>query len=135
MRAVSRLVAAATLLVAAHASARESDVVDRWYEALLQANRAVLADLLADDAAIRLEDVGVAQTKAEFIASMDEWEAAVVGAAIRHRVESRDGDITTVLACYDFPSNDTLMRETFTIRAERVVATAQVSLGENCDGI
>ncbi|MEO5323779.1 nuclear transport factor 2 family protein [Mesorhizobium sp. CC13] len=135
MTAMLKLVAAATLLVAALASAQGSDVVDRWYEALLEVDRAALAGLLADNAEIRLDDVGVTQTKAEFIASMDEWEAAVAGAAIRHRVESRDGDVTTGLACYDFPSNDTLMREIFTIRGERVVAISQVSLGENCYGI
>ncbi|MGF7006281.1 nuclear transport factor 2 family protein [Aminobacter sp. BE322] len=135
MRTVSRLVAAAALLVAALASAQGGDVVDRWYEALLQADRAALAGLLADNAEIRLDDVGVTQTKAEFIASMDEWETAVAGAAIRHKVEARDGDVTTVLACYDFPSNEALMRETFTIRGERVVASTQIAIGEDCNGI
>ena len=45
--------------------------------------------MLAEDARIRLDDLGIEQTKAEFIASLDEWQGAVAGAQIRHKVEAR----------------------------------------------
>lgn len=135
MKALLRVVATAALLLAAvHAFAQETDIVDRWYQALLKADRAALSDLLADDATIRLEDIGVTQTKAEFIASMDEWEAAVSGATIRHTVESQEGDTTTVLACYDFPTSKMLMRETFKTRGGRIVANTQVTVGDGACG-
>lgn len=135
MKALLRVVATTALLLAAvHAFAQETDIVDRWYQALLKADRAALSELLADDATIRLEDIGVTQTKAEFIASMDEWEAAVSGATIRHTVESTVGDTTTVLACYDFPTSKMLMRETFTTRDGRIVANTQVTVGDGACG-
>lgn len=134
MKALLRVVATAALLVAVQAFAQDNDIVDRWYQALLKADRAALAELLADDATIRLEDIGVTQTKAEFIASMDEWEAAVSGATIRHTVESTAGDTTTVLACYDFPTSKMLMRETFTTRDGRIVANTQVTVGDGACG-
>ena len=65
----------ATLLGLMLVSARadEAALIDRWYSALLTADRTSLAELLSDDARIRLHDIGVEQTKPEFIASMDEW--------------------------------------------------------------
>ncbi|MGC4034130.1 MAG: hypothetical protein QM754_20815 [Tepidisphaeraceae bacterium] len=58
---------------------------------MLVADRTELSDLLADDARIRLDDIGIEQSKQEFIASMDEWQGAVSGAAIRHRIEKTEG--------------------------------------------
>lgn len=132
-----RPAAALLLLFSALApgTARTDDgIIDRWYKALLAVDRPALTDLLADDAVIRLEDLGITQTKAEFIASMDEWEQAVTGADIRYRVESRDGASTTVLACYDFPENDILMRETFVAAGNRIAESIQGTVAESCAG-
>ncbi|WP_378947065.1 nuclear transport factor 2 family protein [Mesorhizobium sp. ANAO-SY3R2] len=139
MKAIKAIVVAVALSMVLqaglfHASAQQS-IVDRWYAALLQADRAALSELLADDATIRLDDLGVTQSKDEFIASMDEWQSAVKGAAIRHRVESEVGDTVVVLTCYDFPNNDMAMRETFTTRDGRIVANTQMTIGEDCEGI
>jgi hypothetical protein len=116
------------------ARADDSAVISRWYSALLVADRTELSDLLADDVRIRLDDLGVVQNKQEFIAAIDEWQGAVAGAAIRHRIEKTEGGVTTVIACYDFPDNDMLMQETFAIADDRITASSQASVAENCEG-
>ncbi|MDR7221317.1 DUF4440 domain-containing protein [Aminobacter aminovorans] len=121
------------LLATAGAVAQES-VVDRWYQALLKADGPALSQLLADNATIRLDDIGVTQSKSEFIASMDEWQTAVKGANIRHKIEAEMGDTVVVRTCYDFPNNDMTTRETFTTRSGLIVANTQMTIGENCDG-
>jgi hypothetical protein len=115
------------------AFADDGAVIDHWYAALLAADRAGLSELLSDDARIDLADLGVEQDKQEFLDSMDEWEASVKGAAIRHRIEKSEGGVSTVFACYDFPGNDLLMHETFTIAGDRITASSQAAIAENCD--
>lgn len=132
-----KVLAFAVLLVVAAAMparADEAAVIDRWYAALLAADRAGLSDLLAEDARIRLADIGVEQDKREFIASMDEWQGAVAGAAIRHRIEKSENGVTSVIVCYDFPANDLLTRETFALAGERITASSQASVADSCDG-
>ena len=132
-----KVLAFAVLLVAAAAMparADEAAVIDRWYAALLASDRAGLSDLLAEDARIRLADIGVEQDKREFIASMDEWQGAVAGAAIRHRIEKSENGVTSVIVCYDFPANDLLTRETFALAGERITASSQASVADSCDG-
>lgn len=134
LRCLSVLFAALVWAAAAMpAFADDGAVIDRWYTALLAADRAGLADLLSDDARIDLADLGVEQGKQEFLDSMDEWEASVKGAAIRHRIEKSEGGVSTVIACYDFPGNDLLMQETFTIAGDRITASSQATVAENCD--
>lgn len=121
------------LAVLAPGVARADDgVIDRWYKALLAVDRPALTELLADNAVIRLEDLGITQSKTEFIASMDEWQQAVTGADIKYRVESENGASTTVLACYDFPDNDILMRETFVTAGGRISESIQGTVAETC---
>ena len=131
-----RFLLAATLLASTivRASADDGALIDRWYSALLVADRTELSDLLSDDVRMKLDDIGVVQNKQDFIASIDEWQGAVAGAAIRHRVERSENGETTVLACYDFPSNDTLMRETFTVAGGRITASTQTAVAQDCSG-
>ena len=124
---------AALLFSIVCARADEGAIIDRWYSALLVADRTELADLLADDVRIKLEDLGVVQSKQEFIAALDEWKGAVAGAAIRHRIEKSEGGVTTVIACYDFPDNDMLMQETFAVTDNRITASSQAAIAENCE--
>ncbi|WP_432286237.1 nuclear transport factor 2 family protein [Aminobacter sp. BA135] len=133
MLPVRTIAAVLALLVAAGAVAQES-IVDRWYQALLKADGQTLSQLLADNATIRLDDIGVTQSKAEFIASMEEWQTAVKGANIRHKIEAEMGDTVVVRTCYDFPNNDMTTRETFVTRGGLIVANTQMTIGENCDG-
>jgi hypothetical protein len=126
------LAAGAALLMAVSVRADEA-VIDRWYAALLAVDRTAISDLLSDDARIRLDDLGIEQSKAEFVASMDEWQTAGAGATIRHKVEKAEAGVLTVIACYDFPSNDILMRETFSIAGDVITASSQAAVAENCD--
>ncbi|AZO52197.1 MULTISPECIES: nuclear transport factor 2 family protein [unclassified Mesorhizobium] len=126
--------AAALLIAMVAARADDRAIISRWYSALLVADRTELADLLADDVRIKLDDLGVVQSKREFIASLDEWKGAVAGAAIRHRIERSEGGVTTVIACYDFPNNDMLMQETFAVNNNRITASSQAAIAENCEG-
>ncbi|RWC39282.1 MAG: nuclear transport factor 2 family protein [Mesorhizobium sp.] len=128
------LTAAALLVAIIAARADDRAIIGRWYSALLAADRTELSDLLADDVRIQLEDLGIVQNKQEFIASIDEWKGAVAGAAIRHRIEKSEGGVTTVVACYDFPNNDMLMQETFAVADNRITASSQAAIAENCDG-
>jgi hypothetical protein len=125
--------AAVLLCLACTPALAQQPVVGEWYAALAAADRAKLVSLLAADARFRLTDLGVEQTKAEFVASLDEWEAAVKGATIRHRIESVDDAVTTVIACYDFPANDVLLREMFRIEAGLIMENNQDAIAENCE--
>ncbi|KQU92322.1 hypothetical protein ASD99_08860 [Mesorhizobium sp. Root695] len=126
--------AAALLVAIIAARADDRAIISRWYSALLVADRTELSDLLSDDVRIKLDDLGIVQSKQEFIASIDEWKGAVAGAAIRHRIEKSEGGVTTVVACYDFPNNDMLMQETFAVTDNRITASSQAAIAENCDG-
>ncbi len=124
----------AALLLAAGDARADNQVIERWYAALLTADRDTLAELLSDDARISLDDLDVIQDKQEFLDSMDEWENAVAGASIRHRVEKQDEGVTTVMVCYDFPDNRMLMQETFAVSDGRITASSQAEVADNCDG-
>ena len=126
------LAAALLLYPIAGASADDGALLDRWYSALLVADRTELSDLLDDDARMKLDDIGIVQNKREFIASIDEWQGALVGAEIRHRIEKKENGRTTVIACYDFPENDTLTRETFIVADGRITASTQVAIAQDC---
>lgn len=123
----------AALLLAAGDARADNQVIERWYAALLTADRDTLAELLSDDARISLDDLDVIQDKQEFLDSMDEWENAVAGASIRHRVEKQDEGVTTVMVCYDFPDNRMLMQETFAVSDGRITASSQAEVADNCD--
>lgn len=51
-------------------------LVERWYAALIAADRAQFNDLLTNDATIVLEDIELEQNKQEFLNSLGEWENA-----------------------------------------------------------
>ena len=125
-------IAIAFIFSASFPASADETVIQRWYEALLAVDRVGLSAVLAEDARIRLDDLGIEQTKAEFIASMDEWQGAVAGAQIRHKVEAAQGKMTTVVACYDFPQNDILMRETFSISDGLITENTQATVAEDC---
>ncbi len=98
----------------------------------MQPDRAALAAMLAEDATITLEDLGISQTRDEFIASMDEWEDAVKDASEEHRLDSTVGDATTMLVCYRFAGNDLLMRERFVFDGDTITQSTQTTVAEDC---
>ncbi|MEM5493646.1 nuclear transport factor 2 family protein [Hoeflea sp. AS16] len=111
-------------------------MLDRWYTALFDVNRLAIADLLADDAVITIEDLGVIQTKAEFIEALDEWEDAVENANLAWQLEAgTEADATTasVLVCYQFPENEKMIREVFGFRDAKIVSSVQTTVGDSCE--
>jgi hypothetical protein len=134
LRRAAVAIAAAALVIGLPVSALAGQtIVDDWYAALAVADRAGLERLLSDDARIRLTDLGVEQTKAEFVASLENWAQAVEGTTIRHRIETDSGQAATVLVCYDFPENDLLLREAFRIEDGLIRESSQAFVSDNCD--
>lgn len=108
-----------------------NQIVSRWYEMLQAADEDGLAKLLADKAVIKLDDIGITQNKTEFLGTMGEWRLAIDGGNIRYKVEKTAGDTTTALACYHFPDNDMLVRETFRIEDGLIVESVQTRIAED----
>ena len=126
------LVAALFSALTPSLAAGNDDTITRWYSMLVAANEDGLASLLADKAVIKLDDIGITQNKVEFLGTMGEWRIAIAGGGIRHKVEKTDGDVTTVLACYDFAENDILIRETFQIDGGLITENTQARVAEDC---
>jgi hypothetical protein len=114
-------------------AAGNDDIITRWYSMLVAANEDGLASLLSDKVAIKLDDIGITQNKSEFLGTMGEWRIAIAGGGIRHKVEKADGDVTTVLACYDFAENDILIRETFKIDGGLIGENTQSRVADDCN--
>lgn len=125
-------VAALLLSLAAHAGEAEQGLTARWYDALGKIDRTAIGALLSDKAKINLGDLDIIQTKAEFIASLDEWEDAMKGSTLRHAVESDNEGVVTELVCYTFPDNESLTRESFTFESGQIVESNQETLSDSC---
>ena len=117
---------------AADAAENAEAVVEKWYAALETADRAAFEQIIADDAVITLNDLETDQSKREFIESLDEWEDAMRGASIRHKLETSAPDTASVLVCYTFPGNETLGRETFRVEGGKVRESVQTNVGDSC---
>jgi hypothetical protein len=122
------------LLSAAIPASADEQFIDDWYAALMASDQEKIGAMLSPDVKVRLLDLNVVQSKDEYLASLDEWQKAVAGATVKHRVVATDADITTVLACYDFPANEVLMSETFKVDGKLLVENVQRMVAENCDG-
>jgi hypothetical protein len=131
------LVALALLLCLAPVASAEDDriqIIEKWYAALTAVDRATFGALISDKAVIKLEDIGIEQTKAEFIESLDEWEDAMKGATIRHQIIEESGDKVSVRVCYKFSDNESLNREDFKIEADMIVESLQAKIADSCAG-
>ena len=127
--------AAAAIVVALAAPARaslETDILERWYALLGTANASGLGSLLAPRARIKLDDLGVTQTKAEFLESMDEWREAISGGTIRYHVQTTSAGAATAVVCYQFKENELLTREVFRIVNGLITASEQSKVAESC---
>lgn len=109
--------------------------VQTWYEALGAVDRSALENVLADNARIDLRDLGIVQTKSEFLDSLDAWAEANKDAEILTRPGKATNDIgISVEVCYRFPSNEALFEETFELSDEKITSSVQQQISENCDG-
>jgi ketosteroid isomerase-like protein len=107
-------------------------VVEKWYAALAASDSAVFQDIIADDAVITLNDLETDQNKQDFLESLGEWEDAMKGASVRHKIETSTADTASVLVCYTFPSNEALGRETFHVEGGKVRQSVQTTIGDSC---
>lgn len=136
MQILMRAAAGALVLVySMQAFAQEIPApVSAWYAALKTADAKAFEALLAPDARIELKQLGVTQTREEFLESLDSWEDAVKGAEITAKPASGDTSGTTFDVCYKFPSNERLNREVFTLSGALITGQSQETLGETCAG-
>tara|TARA_R110002020_G_scaffold47752_4_gene136103 strand:- start:1417 stop:1839 length:423 start_codon:yes stop_codon:yes gene_type:complete len=138
MNAIRSSVSALTVglaLICSSATA-QSSLLDRWYTAMFDVNRVAIAELLADDAVIKLEDLGVTQSKAEFLEALAEWEDIVKTANFAWQLEEGaavDDSTATALVCYQFPDKELMIREIFAFRDGKIVSTAQSTAADSCD--
>lgn len=135
MTRLLRLLAAACLILSASPLlADPAAVLDRWYAELQTGDDAAISAMLSDDAVIVLEDIGVEQTKAEFLDSLEEWRDAINGGSIAWKLESAEGNSATALACYRFPDSEMEVRETFTFSGDQIARSVQTEAGQACEG-
>lgn len=114
----------------------QNSLLDVWYTALFDVNRVTLTQLLADDAEIRIEDIGVTQNKAEFLESMDEWQDIADSANFAWQLDPdapMDATRATALVCYQFPDSEVLIRDVFTFDEGKILKDVQTKLGESCE--
>lgn len=110
-------------------------VVQSFYDALadLEQGEAALATLLPDAATVELRDLGITQTAAEFVESMDGFREALEGGSIVHRVEpASEANVVSVLVCYRFASNTVASHERFEFSDNRIMLVVQESSGDDC---
>ncbi len=132
MKQLFTALALCALSTASFAADGAEAIVEKWYVALEAVDRAAFEAIIADDAVITLNDLETDQTKREFIESLDEWQDAMQGASIRHKIETSTADAASVLVCYTFPDNETLGRETFRIAAGQIKESVQTTIGDSC---
>ncbi len=116
------------------AADHHSGLMSRWYDALVAVEREEIAALLAPEATVELKDIGVTQTSAEFVASLDEWADAIKGGSIRHKIKADTADAVTVSVCYTFTSSAMMTSEKFVFADKQIISSVQETVATNCDG-
>lgn len=111
-----------------------SKPVADWFAALEAGDAAAFETLLSDDAVIELEDLGISQTKAEFIDSLDQWVELNSGANILTRQTEANEAEVVVEVCYRFSSNEVYNRETYTLSGDQITGSVQEKVGDTCEG-
>ena len=133
--AVFALAMAVTPLSSVHSATNTIETpqeVERWFVALGGVNRSTFRNLIADNALINLKDLGIIQTKNEFIASLDEWAVATKEASLVYRYQAISDNNAVVQVCYRFKYNETLSVEKFTFSDEKITSSVQEKMGNNC---
>lgn len=108
--------------------------VGKWFDALRSADRNGFEAVLAGNAEVDLRYLGILQTRAEFIESLDAWGDAIKEGEVLTKTISADAATAIVDVCYRFPSNEKVNRETFTIEADKIVRVVQEESAQTCQG-
>ena len=108
--------------------------VRAWFVALTKVTHPGFKKLIDEDAKIELRDLGIIQTRQEFLDSLDEWEDATKGAILlTQMISSREGtDIVRV--CYRFENNEQLNRETYQYADGKITSVVQELISKECEG-
>lgn len=104
-----------------------------WYKSLKTNDANAIAGLLTDNAVIKLEDLGISQTKEEFIASLDQWAELNGDVNILTRTASVAGNKVEMKVCYRFTSNEVLNLETFELIETKIAKSVQKQLSKTCE--
>ncbi|MBL1405265.1 MAG: hypothetical protein COC17_01760 [Hyphomicrobiales bacterium] len=108
------------------------DTVQSWFDGLRTANAATFEEILTHNALIELGDLGISQTKSEFIASLDEWKHVHKGTVINTKLASSENALIEVNVCYKFPSNEVYNRETFELIDGKISKSIQEKISNTC---
>lgn len=108
------------------------NIVQNWYDGLRTVNATVFEEILTDNAEIKLKDLGISQTKREFISSLDQWKQANKDAVITTKLTSSANALSVVNVCYKFPSNEVYNRETFELIDGKISKSIQEQISKNC---
>ena len=106
-----------------------------WYEALRQNDHEAMENLLAPDALVELRDIGITQTKAEFVESLDEWSELNADTDLHIRLDTAGADGIVMDVCYRFTSNEVQTREVFLVSGDRIARSVQEQISQSCNGI
>lgn len=119
-----------------HAFAEDKipEPISSWYEALRQNDNEMMNALLDDNALIELKDIGITQTKSEFIESMDEWSEMNGDAVLLTRFNKATDQEIVIDVCYRFASNETQTVEAFEMIGEKIAKSIQEQVSEICSG-
>ena len=111
-----------------------SGEVQAWFVALTKVTHPGFKKLIAEGAKIELRDIGIIQTRQEFLDSLDEWEDTTKGAILlTQMISSKDGtDIVRV--CYRFENNEQLNRETYHYADGKITSVIQELISKECEG-
>lgn len=106
--------------------------VSAWFDALRNADRAAMAEVLLPGATVELRDIGIVQAREEFLDSFEEWSGAAAVAGIKVRIFEADAEAALVAVCYRFPSNEAGTLEKFVIAQNRIAGSIQEPLEAAC---
>lgn len=120
------------LMISGPVLADDRSIIDVWYEALKESNRDVFNEILDDNAVIDLKQLGVTQTKSEFLTSLDAWDEVVSQLSLSYSWEGIDATSATATVCYKFDGNAYTNLEVFVVGNGRIIRQEQERLMEGC---
>ncbi|GEM_PF-1690406 len=106
--------------------------ISDWYEALRQSDEGAFDTLLADTATIELKDIGITQTKNEFIQALDEWSELNGNAIFLTRLKAASENNIVVDVCYRFDFNEMQMQEAFLVDGNLITKSIQEKVSDSC---
>ncbi len=111
-----------------------SPEVQAWFVALTKVNHPRFKDVIAEDAKIELRDLGITQTRQEFLDSLEEWDDATKGAILLTQMISSKNGTDVLEVCYRFENNEQLNRETYKYANGKITSVVQELIGTKCTG-